>query len=214
MNLRNYLISLTLLVLGLVWGCIEKKPGSPSKSQKHSKVFIYFDINKFKHRDLTSFSVDTLGWEARKYVYQTLDSNSFDQVYQDTLKHYQGQYEESVDLDFYYSTQKNNRGFIECTFLSQREGEYCDRIFYNIYSSKGKLISSFRVAGSCADGGYYEKAWGKFVNDSTYVLESEDNYRTIDVDKENLVTHSRTVTIIRQNESLKEKTITVSTTKN
>ena len=191
--------TIILLTIWLITGCNNRKASYPTNITRQSKLNIDFISNKFKFHDLKSFSIDTIGWEERLNIYQKLDSISFDQVYQDTSQHYLGQHKESVDLDFYYSTQKNDRGLIECTFLSQREGEYCDRIFYKIYDLKGKLISSFRVAGSCSDGGYYEKAYGQFINDSTYILLSEDNYKTKDIDHKNIITFSKTFTSIKRN---------------
>jgi hypothetical protein len=162
----------------------------------------YFEFskieNKFKYADLTKFSIDTIQWDKRKDFYTKLDSLEFFQIYQDTTqKEYLGHYSESIDLDFFYSKHKSKRGLLEFTILTQREGEYCDRILYNIYGLDGKLISSFGVAGSCGDGGYYETASGKFLNDSTYELLSEDNYKTEDIEKPNIITYSKTITLIK-----------------
>ena len=158
------------------------------------------------------FSIDTIQWDKRNDFYTKLDSISFFQIYQDTTKkEYLGQYAESINLDFFYSKQKNKRGLIELAVLTQREGEYCDRILYNIYDLNGKLISSFRVAGSCGDGGYYETASGSFLNDSTYELLSKDNYKTEDVEKPNIITYSKTLTIIKPNGTMVQTDTTLRT---
>ncbi|WP_040414091.1 hypothetical protein [Cyclobacterium qasimii] len=168
--------------------------------------------NKFEYSDQAEFSIDTIQWDKRKDFYTKLDSLEFFQIYQDTAKkEYLGQYSESIDNDFFYSKQKSKRGLWEFTILTQREGEYCDRILYNIYALDGKLISSFRVAGSCGDGGYYETSSGKFLNDSTYELFSEDNYKTEDVEKPNIITYSKTLTIIKPNGTIAQTDMTLKT---
>lgn len=167
--------------------------------------------NKFKYSDLNEFSIDTLDWEKRKEFYPKIDSLEFFQVYQDASKNYLAQSPNSIDLDFFYSKQKSTRKLIERTFLQQREGEYCDRILYNIYDLKGKLISSFIVASGCGDGGYYETSKGKFLNDSTYVLLSEDNYKTEDVDKLNTITYSKMTTLIKASGKIVQKETLVKT---
>ena len=166
--------------------------------------------SKFKYENLSEFSIDTIQWDKRSNFYTKLDSISFFEIYQDTTnKEYLGTFPESIDLDFFYSKQKSKRGLIECTILTQREGEYCDRILYNIYDQQGKIISSFRVAGSNGDGGYYEKAKGKFLNDSIYELLSEDNYKTKDIEKSNIITTSRVLTIIKPNGTIVQKDSTL-----
>ncbi len=155
--------------------------------------------SKFKYHNLKEFSIDTISWDKRKLFYTQLDSISFFQIYQDPSLEYLGQYDDAGDFDFFYSNQNNSRGLIELTVLTHREGEYCDGIRYLIYNKKGKLISSFSAAGSCADGGFYEKDHGSFVNDSTYILFSEDNYDTKDVDKSNTISYSKHTTTIKSN---------------
>jgi hypothetical protein len=154
---------------------------------------------KFKYSDLKEFSIDTIEWDKRVKFYTKLDSASFYQIYQDTSLQYIGNLDAEIDQDFFYSRQSSKRGLTELTILSQREGAYCDRIVYLIYDKQGKLISSFRVAGSCRDGGFYENASGQFLNDSTYILLSEDNYKTDNVDKDNIITFSKQTTLIKSN---------------
>jgi hypothetical protein len=144
------------------------------------------DKSKFKYFDLQSFLMDTIAWDRRRYFYTRVDRASFYQIYQDTSLPYNGGHDEEIDQDFFYSLQQGKHGLIELAILSQREGQYCDRIMYLIYDDRGRLLSSFRVAGSCGDGGYYGTAYGRFVNDSTYVLSSEDNYTTEDVDGDSI----------------------------
>jgi hypothetical protein len=122
--------------------------------------------------------MDTLQWDKRSDYYKKLDRKAFYEIWQDTTKEYLADYQESIDNDYFYSIQDNKRGLTEITILSQREGAYCDWIDYLIFNISGKPISSFRVAGSCSDGGYDYNASGHFLNDSVYVLFSEDNYET------------------------------------
>jgi len=187
-----------LLPILLSTNCNEKPSNAIVNKTKNSRFDFSLFENKFKYFDLKQFSMDTIQWERRKDFYSKLDSLEFFQIYQDTaVKEYLGKDSESIDLDFFYSKHKSKRGLLEFTILTQREGEYCDRILYNIYTLEGKLISSFRVAGSCGDGGYYETASGKFLNDSTYELLSEDNYKTENNEGSNIITYSKTLTIIK-----------------
>jgi hypothetical protein len=172
-------------------------------------LHIPLDKGKFKYADLKEFIIDTIGWDKRNNIYNKIDSISFYKIYQNTSLEYIGQFEEAGDFDFFYSTQNNNRGLVELTVLSQREGTYCDMINYLIYDKRGKLLSSFRVAGRCADGGFYEIAYGNFINDSTYVLFSEDNYDTKNVDKDNIISYSKQTTIINRNGKLTQRDTTI-----
>jgi hypothetical protein len=184
----------------LATSCNNQTSKTTDEKTENSRFDFSSIENKFKYSDLAEFSIDTIQWDKRKDFYTKLDSLEFFQIYQDTAKkEYLGQYSESIDLDFFYSKHKSKRELLEFTILTQREGEYCDRILYNIYDLNGKLISSFRVAGSCGDGGYYETASGKFLNDSTYELLSVDNYKTEDIEKPNIITYSKTLTIIKSN---------------
>jgi len=199
MTTANFKKFSVLLIILLATSCVDKSTKiTDNKTTDNNRVDFTSIKNKFKYSDLLEFSIDTIQWDKRQDFYKKLDSIEFFKTYQDTTqKRYLGQCLESLDFDFFYSKQRSKRGLLEFTILTQREGEYCDRILYNIYNLDGKLISSFRVAGSCGDGGYYEKANGKFLNDSTYELLSEDNYKTEDVDNPNIITYSKTITIIR-----------------
>jgi hypothetical protein len=213
MTTSNYKRLSMLLTILLVTSCGDRTTRRiDNKTTDINRVDVSSIENKFKYSDLSEFSIDTIQWDKRKDFYTKLDSIEFFQIYQDTtLKEYLGQYSESIDLDFFYSKQRSKRGLLEFTILTQREGEYCDRILYNIYSLDGKLISSFRVAGSCGDGGYYESASGKFLNDSTYELLSEDNYKTEDIENPNIITYSKTVTIIKPNGKIVQTDTTLKT---
>lgn len=208
-------ITTLLLTILLMTSCI-RTIDSNSDNRNHISISGQnlllskpLDKQKFKYFDLKEFAIDTIGWDKRKSIYNKIDSLSFYHIYQDTSLEYIGQYDEAGDFDFFYSIQNNNRGLVELTVLSQREGTYCDMIKYLIYNKQGKLLSSFRVAGRCADGGFYETAFGNFINDSTYVLYSEDNYETKDVDNENIISYSKHTTIINRNGKLSQRDTTL-----
>lgn len=158
------------------------------------------DKGKFKYVDLEVFQIDTLEWEERIKHYNPLDSISHFQIFQDSSLTYYARPDHEPDQDFFYSWQVTKRDLYELTVLSQREGQYCERIMYFVYDSKGKLAGKFRVAGRCADGGFYETAHGRFVNDSTYVLKVEDNYRAGDDGR--TITFFEEKTVIRPNGEL------------
>lgn len=208
---RQYII-LLLLTVFVVASC-DDQTSKTIGDRSGTKYFEFSAVEyKFKYSGLTEFSIDTIQWNKRRDFYSKIDSIEFFHIYQDTTKkEYLGRYSESIDLDFFYSKQKSKRGLIEFTILTQREGEYCDRILYNIYDINGKLISSFRVAGSCGDGGYYENASGIFLNDSTYELISEDNYKTEDIEKPNIITYTKTLTTIKPNGTIVQIDTTLKT---
>ncbi len=187
---------------------------SPKNRDKLSRTSLDLESikSKFKYHDLKEFSIDTISWEKRPDYYQVLDTISYYQIYQDTSKQYSGPSTEDLDQEYYYSIQNSSRGLIELTTLSQMEGEYCDLIYYNIYGSNGKLKTSFPVARRCGDGGYYDEASGKFLNDSIYELLSMDNYKTEDVDAPNILTYSRTITKINKDGSITTSDTTLRTT--
>jgi hypothetical protein len=196
----KYLIILLFSAIGLATSCNDRDSKSDKKGNGKDLLLNFSTVkDRFKFENQEEFSIDTIDWSRRKNFYSKLDSLAFYQIYQDITKEYLGQHEESIDLDFYYSKQKSPRNLNELTILTQTEGEYCDRILYKIYDLKGKLISSFKVAGTCGDGGYYEVASGKFLNDSTYELFSEDNYKSEDALGKNTITFKRTLTTIRPN---------------
>ncbi|GAA4309622.1 hypothetical protein GCM10023183_26900 [Nibribacter koreensis] len=166
------------------------------KEVEHDRLNVAVLEDRFKFKNLAEFSIDTLDWEERNTVYQKLDSLSFFQIHQDTSPNRFAQYDD-LSENFFHSKQSGSRGLIEFTILSQSEGEYCDQIDYSIFSKEGRLISRFKVAGSCGDGGYYETAFGRFINDSAYELLSEDNYKSEDALGVNTITYKRTLTNIK-----------------
>ncbi len=213
--IRNFKLIFLVTIL-FATSCGDQTSKSINNKSRDNLVDFSSIKNKFKYADLVEFSIDTIQWENRKYFYAKLDSLEFFQINQDTIsKQYLGQDSASLDLDFFYSKQKSKRGLMEFTILTQRESVYCDNISYTIFDLNGKLISSFRVAGSCGDGGYYETASGKFLNDSTYELLSEDNYKTDDIDRTNIITFSKTITIIKPNGKIfqTDKTLRIDTIK-
>ena len=208
---RIYQRIVFVLVILLANAC-DDKDTSNSQGLSSSVLLDFSSIkNKFMYKDLSEFSIDTIPWDRRPSFYHTLDTIEYYKIYQDTSKQYLGLGGGNLDIEYFYSIQKSPRGFIELTILSQMEGEYCDILWYKIYDRTGKLMSSFPVARGCGDGGYFENASGKFLNDSTYDLISVDNYQTVDIEQPNIITHSRTRTIIRFDGSISSKDTTLMT---
>jgi hypothetical protein len=200
---------LLLLVMSHITSC-KNTTEKESIEAKNNLLTISEIANQFKYTDLNKFSIDTISWEKRQDIYKKIDSSLYFKIYQDTSLHYIGNDLLGLSFNFLYSTQKNKRGLIEITILSQQEGSYCEKICYNIYNSNGKLLSTFIVASVCGDGGYYETSSGNFLNDSTYQLLSEDNYLTKDAELENIITHIKTTTTIKSNGAIiisKEKQV-------
>lgn len=131
--------------------------------------------NKFKFENLTAFEIDDLRWMKRVEVYHDLTREEFYSVYQDSTRFYpEFKSKTEPDRDFFYSIENRLENFQEITILRQKEGEYCESITYMIYNKDGKLLSSFMLAGKCADGFFYNSKYGRFVNDSTYRLIIEE----------------------------------------
>lgn len=156
----------------------------------------------FKYHDLIEFEIDSSTWTERFSQYNLVDSTLFNSIFQDTALTYHSAGPLSEDADFYHSIQNNKRDLLEFTILSQSESTYCTSIKYIIYTKEGNKISSFIVAGSCCDGGYYYKARGTFLNDSTYELSSEDNFLTENIDEANTISFTKTLVVIKKDGSI------------
>ncbi|MBI1767677.1 MAG: hypothetical protein HYR67_04825 [Bacteroidetes bacterium] len=142
---------------------------------------------EFKHFNLMEFNTDSLSENEKRLG-----------IYHEG-KIYSGQ-------DVYYSSQKNERGLTEFTIYYFELGELNDgyRITYLIFDNNGPLISSFDVAYSLAESSenskMFMKAYGKFLNESTYELTEE--YGSKD---ENGTTISKKVIRIKSNGKIEEK---------
>ncbi|HBG71127.1 MAG: hypothetical protein A2W93_02515 [Bacteroidetes bacterium GWF2_43_63] len=156
----------------------------------------------FKYHDLIEFKIDSLTWSERFSHYNIVDSTIFKSIFQDTALTYHSAGKLSEDADFYHSIQTSKRDLLEITILSQSESTYCTIIEYIIYTKDGKKTSSFTAACSCCDGGYYYEARGKFLNDTTYELLSEDNFLTENIEEENTISFKKTVVVIQQDGSI------------
>lgn len=175
--------------------------------------------NKFKYENLKEFSIDNMGRGTKRHsFYTSLDSISFHQLFQDTTQRFCNDTTGIGDNNYFYSKQKNKRGLIELAVFVQREGVLSDtsqkerltidmdRIIYNLYDPKGKRISSFTAASVSGNGDYYEMSFGKFINDSTYELLTEDNYYRIGMEGGNTVTNSETTTHIKYDGTIVQST--------
>lgn len=128
---------------------------------KEEKQPLYALKDKFKYQDLREFSIDTLGFGNRAGYYEEVDSNSFKLIFQEGDRQYVSQGDER---DYYYSWQNRDSNFIEFVILSQDENGYCSVLRYYIFDRKGKFISKFDLAASCADAGWVFKGEGRKVD--------------------------------------------------
>lgn len=177
-----------------------------NEGMKFGKLRFLSIRDKFKYGHLNAFASDTISWDNRPGFYKVVDSVTHFHIFQDTSYQYSEPSEFSTELEFFYSRQKvNSRKLLELTILSQSETDFCDEIRYLIYDLKGKLVSSFKVAGTCGDGGYYEKSHGRFLNDSVYQMFTEDNYKTEDTEQSDIVTFSKMTTTIHRDGTIGQK---------
>lgn len=178
---------------------VEQPVVQPAQSIQQDALHDGIDSSKFKFGHLNAFSRDSITWEARKSVYTSLDSAEFAMVYQgDSFNIFKGNDPESYSDDFFYSFQKSSRGLKEFTILRQRDNDFCDGIYYHILSPDNKKISSFLVAGFCSEEGYYDAYYGQFLTDSTYELTIEDNSKTVDLEKGNIVSYAKSLITIHR----------------
>ena len=171
-----------------------------------------FEANKenFHNGHLNSFSLNSIDWKENKL----LSENDFYSIYQDSLINYLGGFEESQDIDLFYSIQNRNSNFNEITILWHREGEYCLGISYFIFDKKGKLIERFPVAISCGDGGYSSESYGHFLNDTIYKMTIED-YEEIGIEETGIKSiYERQYTILENGKiQMEERLISTDTIK-
>ncbi len=73
----------------------------------------------------------------------------------------------------YFSIQKNTSTEKILTILETNES-CCSDLHYLVYNKKNELLSDNIVAGTGGDGFWGYDQYGKFVNDSTYVLTRVD----------------------------------------
>ena len=198
------------MIILFLTACFDQTKNENNYTFEHDKV-----APKFKYGHRTSFEMDSISWNERSNHYNRLTQQEFYSVHQDPSKEYLGAHPLSIDQEYYYSIQERNSKFHEITVLWQLESEYCQGITYLIFSKIGKLIDEFPVAGSCGDGGFYDRKKGRFLNDSTYQLIVIDNYKTPDIIEPTILTTTEKIYRIDQNGkvNLTEKVIEVKTIK-
>lgn len=185
-------------------GCFSQTGNSNNSIFDYDKA-----SSKFKFGHLTSFEMDTISWAERSNHYNRLTKEEWYAIHQNPDEEYDG----ILNQEYYYSIQRRSSDFNEVTVLWQLESEYCQGITYFIFSKQGKLIDEFLIAGSCGDGGYFDRKKGEFLNDSTYQLIVIDNYKTPDIEDPTILTTTEKIYRIDQKGkvSMTEKIIEVKT---
>lgn len=187
---------LTYILIFLTFSCIDKKEETKSKktqvgqiettnpdvenlnelkseknikTQKSNRVFI--DSTNFKYFDLKEF--DLRGWDYGKITNELKSFYSKEKL----IEYFQNDRFNSENIYpvnyHFFSIQKNEANEKIITLLEGDES-CCNDLHYLIYNSENELISDNIVAGTGGDGMWSYNQYGKFINDSTYVLTRVD----------------------------------------
>lgn len=165
-----------------IYGCIPKKennqilnetknnhPDSISTSVEQPTDFI--DSAYFKFFNLTEFNIND--WYPGRMNNELISVTN-----EAVIRYFQNDRinSENVNLsDFwYYSLQKNTP---EEKIITIIEGDEicCYNLHYLIYNNGNQLLSDNIVAGRGGDGLWQYNQYGKFTNDSTYVVTQVDS---------------------------------------
>lgn len=176
---------LIYILIFLTFGCTGKKKESKSdriehkrketfsmeidsiklKTQKTDSLFI--NPNNFKYSNLTEF--DLRGWYHGKIV-DSLKSLSSKEKLVDYFQNERIKGKNIYTVNYqYFSIQKNEQSEKIITIIEGDES-CCHHLHYLIYNSENKLLSDNILAGTGGDGMWRYDQYGKFVNDSTYIL--------------------------------------------
>lgn len=182
---------LTYILIFLAFSCVEKKKALESekiKVEKNETVSIptdstelkaepilennisdslFIDPNNFKYSNLNAF--DLRGW----YNGNIVDSLKSFSSKEKLIEYFQDERLKGENIYpanyHYFSIQKNNKSEKIITIIEGDES-CCQDLHYLIYNAENKLISDNVVAGTGGDGMWGYNQYGKFVNDSTYIL--------------------------------------------
>ncbi|GAA3658036.1 hypothetical protein [Flavivirga jejuensis] len=180
---------LTYILIFLAFSCVEKKKESDKiKVEKKEAISIntdstklkaelvvetkksdslFIDPSNFKYANLNKF--DLRGWYYGKIIDSLKAFSSKEKLveyFQD--KRLKGENIYPVNYQ-YFSIQKNDKSEKIITIIEGDES-CCHDLHYLIYNSENKLLSDNIVAGTGGDGMWGYDQYGKFVNDSTYIL--------------------------------------------
>ncbi|WP_196888266.1 hypothetical protein [Aureivirga sp. CE67] len=181
---------LTYILIFLTFSCAEKKKESKSdiEIEKNEKALIktdstelkakqiieieksdslFIDPNDFKYSNLNEF--DLRGWYHGKFVDSLKSFSSKEKL----IAYFQNERlkgENIYPANYqYFSIQKNDKSEKIITIIEGDES-CCQDLHYLIYNSENKLLSDNIVAGTGGDGMWSYDQYGKFVNNSTYIL--------------------------------------------
>ena len=149
----------------------EKEKKIPSKVEIKVPNSINIDSTNYRYFNLKEF--DMRGWYSGRRS-EELKFPSKEKL----MKLFQN---ERINGEFiypfnfrYFSIQKNSPTEKILTIIESNES-CCSDLHYLVYNKKNKLISDNIIAGTGGDGMWHYEQFGKFVNDSTYVLTRVDS---------------------------------------
>tara|TARA_R110002050_G_scaffold263772_2_gene404430 strand:- start:72 stop:758 length:687 start_codon:yes stop_codon:yes gene_type:complete len=194
---------LTYLLIFLSFACSDKERDSEkNQNVKQDETFekkdviettlatkksdaLFIEPSNFKYSELTEF--DLREWYYGKIVDSLMSFSSKIEL----IKYFQndrinGEYIYPVNYQ-YFSIQKNEKTEKIITIIEGDES-CCHDLHYLIFNSENELISDNIVAGTGGDGMWGYDQYGRFINDSTYVLTRID-MEEIELDSGGTETH-------------------------
>ncbi len=143
----------------------ELKAEPTVETKKYDSLFI--DPNNFKYSKLNVF--DLRGWYYGKII-DSLKSFSSKEKLVEYFQDERLKDENIYPINYqYFSIQKNDKSEKIITIIEGDES-CCQDLHYLVYDSENKLLSDNVVAGTGGDGMWTYDQYGKFANDSTYIL--------------------------------------------
>lgn len=161
--MKNWVFAFGILMC--LGACKDKQSQSQSIENKIVEKIIDWNlyIDKFKFKNLKSFELKEDSIE-RSLV--KIDNDLFYKVTQDSF---------SFDNCYFYSFQGQDTDYYRLTIFHQSEAWSTNLIWYLIYDKNGKLISKTAVAEDGSEEDWALNLKSKFINDSTLIIDSDEN---------------------------------------
>jgi hypothetical protein len=142
----------------------EIKPETIKEFEKNDSIFIY--STNFKFKNLEKFNLQNWYSGKMEKELKPLTKEKLLQYFQNERINGENIYPTNFR---YFSIQKNSIKEKIITIIESDES-CCSELHYLIYNEKNELISDNIIAGTGGDGMWNYDKYGKFINDSTYVL--------------------------------------------
>ncbi len=151
-------------IISIITDSTELKAESIVETKKSDSLFI--DPNDFKYSNLSEFDL-------RNWYVEKMDKELKSPTKEKLVNYIQN---ERLTLENvypnswkYFSIQKNEKLEKIITIIEGDES-CCSDLHYLVYNEQNELLSDNIIAGTGGDGMWAYDQYGKFVNDSTYIL--------------------------------------------